>query len=185
MTCALPCWIMRCPLSVFIQLFFHSLLLFLLYPCQSFMPLRHCSLKLSLSRTRTTQTLFWHVLSLSLSLVLSSFFSASSFIFFAFGNNILFPPSSSLTHSAVQSLLAPFSSAPFLPPGFQRPQRPWWFTNWPCTTPSKDWLSVSNESYWYLGTFCVKVLKCKVIISCVLLLWYFIMELIEYTWKIT
>lgn len=79
MTCALPCWIMGCPLSVSIQLSFHSLLCF----CTSLSVL--CALQALITKTlltlfityRTTQTLFWHVLPLSLSS--SSLLPPSSF----------------------------------------------------------------------------------------------------------
>lgn len=76
MTCALPSWIIACPLSVSIQLSFHSLLFFVLSLCQN--SSWRCLLKKTLLITyqNYTKLSFWHVLPHSLPI---SLLPASSF----------------------------------------------------------------------------------------------------------
>ena len=100
MTCALPCWIMGCPLSLSIQLSFHALR-------QVSMPFRRCLLKLSYHLPELPKVSFdMCCLSLSLSLSLSPPHPCLLLHFIAFGNSLFSPTSSSLTHSSLQSLSA-------------------------------------------------------------------------------
>lgn len=111
---------MGCPLSVFHPALFP---LSLLHPCQSFMALRHCLLKLSLSLTRTIQTL---------SLPPCQYSVPSLLPFHPF------------------SRAKPVGTLLFCPSSSSGPQRLLWFTNWPCIAPSKDWLSVSSIHVYML-----------------------------------
>lgn len=140
MTRALPCWIIGCPLSVSVQLSFHSLPS-LLSLCQSIMSFRRCLLKLSLSHTRTTQTLLQRALPLSLSLF--SLVLPSSFHRFWEQFTLLHPPPLLLIHPPKACRRATLLlSVSLHPPGFRKsPQRLEWFTGWPSCAASKGLLA--------------------------------------------
>lgn len=135
MTCALPCWITGCPLSVSIQLSFHSLR-------QVSVPFRRILLKLSYHLPELPKLSF-DMCCLSPSLSLSPILTPASFFISLLLGTVYspLPPPLLLIHPCKACQRATLLSVSLHPPGFQKPQRHQWFTGWPSSATSKGWLA--------------------------------------------
>lgn len=134
MTCALPCWTIASPLSVSLQLSFHSLLLFVLSLCQKSL---WCSpLKFFLSLTRTVPS---SLLTCPASLAQSRFCLRLHSA--CFWKQFSSPPL--LIHPCKACWKATLPSVSLHPHGFQKTQRHQWLTYWLSSTKSKAWLNFS------------------------------------------